>query len=203
MSPVTSFFAMPPKRTKPALRKPRVDAERNRVRILEVAKEAFTRSGANASLDDIAKQADVGPGTLYRHFPSRDALLEAVYRIEVEKLAVAQRELAETLPPLEALRAWMLLFVDYIATKKIIAPALNTLAGGPSKVFEASYSQVWEAIRALVKRAIQNGDMRKDLDPIDLLRALIGISNVASSADWLQSARRLVDILIAGSRPIK
>ena len=194
---------MPPKRTKSALRKPRVDAERNRVRILEVAKEAFTRSGANASLDDIAKQADVGPGTLYRHFPSRDALLEAVYRIEVEKLAAAQRELAETLPPLEALRAWMLLFVDYIATKKIIAPALNTLAGGPSKVFEASYSQVWEAIRALVKRAIQNGDMRKDLDPIDLLRALIGVSNVASSADWQQSARRLVDILIAGSRPIK
>ena len=193
---------MPPKSTKPALRKPRVDAERNRVRILEVAKEAFTRSGANASLDDIAKQAHVGPGTLYRHFPSRDALLEAVYRIEVEKLAAAQRELAETLPPLEALRAWMLLFVDYIATKKIIAPALNTLAGGPSKVFEASYSQVWEAIRALVKRAIQNGDMRKDLDPIDLLRALIGVSNVASSTDWQQSARRLVDILIAGSRPI-
>ena len=194
---------MPPKSTKPGLRKPRVDAERNRVRILEAAKEAFTRSGANASLDDIAKQADVGPGTLYRHFPSRDALLEAVYRIEVEKLAAAQWELAETLPPLEALRAWMLLFVDYIATKKIIAPALNTLAGGPSKVFEASYSQVWEAIRALVKRAIQNGDMRKDLDPIDLLRALIGVSNVASSADWQQSARRLVDILIAGSRPIK
>jgi AcrR family transcriptional regulator len=194
---------MPPKSTKAALRKPRVDAERNRVRILEVAKEAFTRSGANASLDDIAKQAHVGPGTLYRHFPSRDALLEAVYRIEVEKLAAAQRELAETLPPLEALRAWMLLFVDYIATKKIIAPALNTLAGGPSKLFEASYSQVWEAIRALVKRAIQNGDMRKDLDPIDLLRALIGVSNVASSADWQQSARRLVDILIAGSRPIK
>jgi len=194
---------MPPKSTKAALRKPRVDAERNRVRILEVAKEAFTRSGANASLDDIAKQAHVGPGTLYRHFPSRDALLEAVYRIEVEKLAAAQRELAETLPPLEALRAWMLLFVDYIATKKIIAPALNTLPGGPSKVFEASYSQVWEAIRALVKRAIQNGDMRKDLDPIDLLRALIGVSNVASSADWQQSARRLVDILIAGSPPIK
>ena len=194
---------MRPKRTKLAPRKPRADAERNRVRILEVAKEAFTRSGANASLDDIAKQADVGPGTLYRHFPSRDALLEAVYRIEVEKLAAAQRELADTLPPLEALRAWMLLFVDYIATKKIIAPALNTLAGGPSKVFEASYSQVWEAIRALVKRAIQNGDMRKDLDPIDLLRALIGVSNVASSADWQQSARRLVDILIAGSRPIK
>lgn len=194
---------MRPKRTKLAPRKPRADAERNRVRILEVAKEAFSRSGANASLDDIAKQADVGPGTLYRHFPARDALLEAVYRTEVEKLAAAERKFAETMPPLEALRAWMLLFVDYIATKKIIAPALNTLAGGPSKVFEASYAQVWEAIRTLVKRAIQNGDIRKDLDPIDLLRALIGVSNVASSSDWQQSARRLVDILITGSRPIK
>ena len=105
--------------------------------------------------------------------------------------------------PIEALRAWMLLFVDYIATKKIIAPALNTLVGGHSKVFEASYTQIWEAIRALVKRAIKSGDIRKDLDAIDLLRALIGVSNVASSPDWQQSARRLVDILITGSRPIK
>jgi len=93
--------------------------------------------------------------------------------------------------------------VEYIATKKIIAPALNTLVGGHSKVFEASYTQIWEAIRALVKRAIESGDVRKDLDPIDLLRALIGVSNVASSPDRQQSARRLVDILIAGSRPIK
>ena len=84
----------------------------------------------------------------------------------------------------------MLLFVDYIATKKIIAPALNTLVGGPSKVFEASYAQIWEAIRALVKRAIKSGDIRKDLDPIDLLRALIGVANVATSPDWQQSARR-------------
>jgi hypothetical protein len=97
----------------------------------------------------------------------------------------------------------MFLFVDYIATKKIIAPALNTLVGGHSKVFEASYSRIWEAIRALVKRAIKSGDIRKDLDPIDLLRALIGVSNVASSPDWQQSAMRLVDILITGSRPVK
>ena len=191
------------KRSKPRGRKLRSDAQRNRERILEVAKEAFTRSGANASLDDIAKQAGVGPGTLYRHFPARDALLEAVYRTEVEKLAAAERRFADTMAPLEALRAWMLLFIDYIATKKIIAPALNTLAGGPSQVFEASYTQIWEAIRTLVKRAIQNGDIRKDLDPIDLLRALIGVSNVASSPDWQLSARRLVDILISGSRPIK
>ena len=194
---------MAAKSSQSAARKPRTDAQRNRERILEVAKEAFTRSGADTSLDDIAKQAEVGPGTLYRHFPTRDALLEAVYRIEVEKLAAAERELSQKLPPVEALRAWMFLFVDYIATKQIIASALNTLVGGPSKVYEASRSQVQGAIDALVKRAIKSGDIRKDLDPFDLLRALIGVSNVASSPDWKQSARRLVDILITGSRPVK
>ena len=191
------------KRSHPAPRKPRADAQRNRHLILEVAKKAFTRSGANASLDDVAKEAGVGPGTLYRHFPTRDALIEAVYRNEVEKLAAAQRKLSEKLPPVEALRAWMLLFVDYIAAKHIIAPALNTIVGGPSKLYEGSRSLVQGAIEALVKRAIQSGDIRRDLDPFDLLRALIGVSNVASSPDWQQSAKRLVDILITGSRPIK
>ena len=191
------------KRSRPRGRKPRSDAQRNRERILEVSKEAFTRSGANASLDDIAKQAGVGPGTLYRHFPTRDVLLEAVYRSEVEKLAAAERKFGETMPPLEALRAWMLLFVDYIATKKIIASALNTLVGDPSKVLEASYNQIHEAIRALVKRAIKSRDIRKDLDPVDLLKALVGVAYISSSPDWQQTARRLVDILITGSRPIK
>jgi AcrR family transcriptional regulator len=194
---------MATKRPQSAARKPRADAQRNRDRVLEVAKEAFTRSGAGASLDDIARKAGVGAGTLYRHFASRDELLEAVYRTEVGKLAAAERKFTETMPPIEALRAWMFLFVDYIATKKIIAPALNTLVGGPSQVFEASYAQIWEAIRALVKRAIKSGDIRQDLDPLDLLRALIGVANVASSPDWQQSARRLVDILITGSRPIE
>jgi AcrR family transcriptional regulator len=194
---------MPRKRSKPRGRKPRSDAQRNRERILEVAKEAFTRSGANASLDDIAKQAGVGPGTLYRHFSTRDALLEAVYRSEVEKLAAAERKFADGMPAMEALRAWMLLFVDYIATKKIIAPALNTLVAGPSKVIEASYAQIHEAIRALVKRAVKSGDIRKDLDPVDLLKALVGVAYMSSSPDWQQTARRLVDILITGSRPIK
>jgi AcrR family transcriptional regulator len=184
-------------------RKPRTDAQRNRERILEVAKEAFTRSGANASLDDIAKEAGVGAGTLYRHFPTRDALLEAVYRTEVEKLAAAQQKFADTMPPVAALRAWMLLFVDYIAAKQIIAPALNTFVGGPSKLYEGSRARIQEAIDALVKRAIKSGHIRKDLEPFDLLRALIGVSNVASSPDWQQSARRLVDILITGSRPLK
>src|SRR5467141_2279303 len=184
-------------------RKPRRDAQRNRERILEVAKESFTHAGANTSLDDIAKKAGIGPGTLYRHFPTREELLEAVYRTEVEKLAAAERKFAETLPPIEALRAWMLLFVDYIATKRIIAPALNTLVGGRSTLFEGSRSQIKGAIDSLVKRAIKSGDIRRDLEPFDLLRALIGVSHVASGPDWQQSARRLVDILITGSRPIK
>src|SRR3954469_25697373 len=108
---------MPTKNQRIAPRKPRTDAQRNRERILEVAKEAFTRSGANASLDDIAREAGVGPGTLYRHFPTREALLEAVYRSEMEKLAAAEQKFAKELPPVEALRAWLLLFVDYIAAK--------------------------------------------------------------------------------------
>ena len=103
---------MPKKVSHPVERKPRTDAQRNRERILEVAKRAFTRSGANASLDDIAKEAEVGAGTLYRHFPTRTALIEAVYRTEVEKLAAAEKKFTESLPPIEALRAWMLLFVD-------------------------------------------------------------------------------------------
>jgi AcrR family transcriptional regulator len=181
----------------------RKDAQRNRDRILKVAKEAFTESGAETSLDDIAKRAGVGPGTLYRHFPTREELLVAVYRTEMEKLAAAEQKLSETMPPIEALRAWLLLFVNAVATKHLIAPALNALVGDPKKVFEASYAQIQEALRALVNRAIKNGDIREDLDPIDLLRALIGVANVASSPDWQQSARRLVDILITGSRPMK
>jgi len=194
---------MATKRSRPGQRKPRADAQRNRARILEVAKKAFTRSGADFSLDEIAKQAGVGAGTLYRHFPTREALLEAVYRTEVEKLAAAEREFAEKFPPVEALRAWMLLFVDYIATKQIVAPALNTLVGGASKVFAATGDQIKGAIQALVERAIESGDMRRDLEPLDLLRALVGVSNVASGPDWRQSARRLVDILILGSRPVR
>jgi AcrR family transcriptional regulator len=191
------------KRRSTTQRKPRTDAQRNRERILEVAKEAFTQHGADASLDEIAKQASVGPGTLYRHFPTRDALIEAVYHTEVGKLAAAQLELSAKLPPVEALRAWMMLFVDYIAAKHIIAPALNSVVGGASRLYESSRAQINGAIDALVKRAIKTGDIRKDLEPFDLLRALIGVSHVGTGPEWQQSARRLVDILITGSSPIK
>jgi AcrR family transcriptional regulator len=184
-------------------RKPRADAQRNRERILEVAKQELTGSGANASLEEIAKKAAVGAGTLYRHFPMREELLMAVYRSEVEKLAAAER-ISYSMSPVEALRAWLLLFVDAtedaVETKQIIAPVLNTLVGDLKKVFDASYAQIHEALRPLVKRAIKSGNIRKDLDPIDLLRAIVGVANVSASPDWQQSARRLVDILIAGAR---
>lgn len=133
-----NLLAMPTKNPKNAPGKPRTDAHRNRERILEAAQQAFARFGADARLDDIAKQAGVGPGTLYRHFPTRDALIEAAYRTAVEKMAAAERKFSETLPPVEALRAWMLLFVDHIAAKQIIAPALDSVVGGPSKLYEGS-----------------------------------------------------------------
>jgi AcrR family transcriptional regulator len=195
------IFKMKKIHSQPAQRKARTDAVRNRERILEVAKGAFTRHGVDASLDDIAKQAGVGAGTLYRHFPTRDALVEAVYRNEVEKLAAAAHGFAAAMSPIEALRAWLLLFVDYMAAKHIIAPALNSVAGGPSRLYEGSRGLVQGAIDDLVKRAKKSGNVRRDIDASDLLRALIGVSYVASAGDWQQSARRLVDILIAGSRP--
>ncbi|MFM0197375.1 TetR/AcrR family transcriptional regulator [Paraburkholderia strydomiana] len=186
----------------PKEKKPRADALRNRERILEEAKKAFTSEGGDISLEEVARQAGVGPGTLYRHFPTREALLESVYRAEVESLAEEERRLTQELPADEALREWMLLFVDYIATKKIIAPALNSIVGGAtSELFEYSGNQIKVAIQTLVSRAVESGDVRADLEPLDLLRALVGVSNVASAPDWQQSAKRLVDILLLGSKP--
>ena len=182
-------------------RKPRADAQRNRERLMEIAKAAFARGGAEVSLDDIAKAAGVGAGTLYRHFPTRDALIEAVYRAEVQALSDAAGRLAAEHAPVAALRAWMRLFVDYIAAKHLIAPALKSVVGGSSQLFAATGDQMREAIDGLVGRAVLSGDIRPDLDPFDLLRALVGVANVAASPDWEASAKRLVDILIAGSRP--
>jgi AcrR family transcriptional regulator len=191
-----------PKKRAPG-RKPRADAQRNRIRILEVAKDAFTRAGATASLDEIARQAKVGPGTLYRHFPTRDALIEAVYRSEVEKLAAAAQQYAESMPPVEAMRAWMLLLVDFIAAKQIIAPALETVVGGPKKLYESSRSLLRNAGESLLQRAKDSGEIRSDVDPLDLPNAIIGLSHMAKGPDWQPSARRLVDILIAGVRTVQ
>jgi AcrR family transcriptional regulator len=189
-----------PSTPKPA-RKPRSDAKRNRERILEVAKQVFTRRGADASMGEIARRAKLGPGTLYRHFATRDDLLATVYITEVEKLAAAQKKLSAELPPIEALRAWLLVFIDYIAAKKIIAPALNAMAGGPSRVFQQSVKIMEEAAHALARHAIATGDLRSDVDPIDLMRAIYGLSTGGSADDWPAKARKFVDILLQGSRP--
>jgi AcrR family transcriptional regulator len=185
----------------PATRKPRADAQRNRERILEIARLAFTRHGSEATLDDIARQAGIGPGTLYRHFPTRDALIEAVYRSEVEKLTAAGQRFAVTMPPLEALRAWMLLFIDHVASKKLILPAMDTVAGGSMRLIEGARGLIHGAFLALVQRAINSGDLRTDTDPDDFVRALVGIFHTTAMPGWEPSARRIVDILIAGSRP--
>jgi AcrR family transcriptional regulator len=187
--------------TPKTVRKPRSDAQRNRERILEVAKQVFTRRGVDASMDEIAKRAKIGPGTLYRHFPTRDELLATVYITEVEKLAAAQKKLSAELSPIDALRAWLLVFIDYIAAKKIIAPALNAMAGGPSRVFHQTTQVMEEAANALASRAVVSGDLRPDVDPMDLLRAIYGLSTAGSADDWPAKARTFVDILLQGSRP--
>src|SRR6201995_932453 len=137
----------------PLVRKPRADGERNRERLLEVAKEVFSRDGAAASLDDIARRAGVGNATLYRHFPTRDDLIEAVYRSEVEKLAAAEQRFAASMSPLEALRAWMLLFIDHVDSKRLIIPAMETVAGGSMRLIEGSRSLIHSAFTTSVKRA--------------------------------------------------
>ncbi len=182
-------------------RKPRADARRNRERILEIARLAFTRHGAEATLDDIARQAGIGSGTLYRHFPTRDALIEAVYRSEVEKLTAAGQRFAATMSPLEALRAWMLLFIDHVADKRLILPAMESVAGGSMRLFEGVRGLIHGTFLALLERAIRNGDLRSDTEPNDLVRALVGVFHTTAMPGWEPSARRIVDILIAGSRP--
>ena len=180
-------------------RKARSDRLRNRERLLEAAKATFGADEIDIPLDEIARRAGVGIGTLYRHFPNRDALIEAVYRAELNRLAAAATRLAEEHAPIEALRAWMKLFVDYIATKQLIAPALNSLVGGTNALYADSGAVLKAAIDELVARAVERGGMRQDIIPMDLLRALAGVSNYTEGPGWEPSARRLVDILIAGS----
>jgi AcrR family transcriptional regulator len=116
-------------------RRPRADAVRNRERLMEAAKQAFTEDGPEVSLESIARRAGVGIGTLYRHFPTRDAMVEAVYRHGVAQLTDAANTLLQSHPPGEALDAWLRLFVDYMAAKRVIAPALGALPGGPAALY--------------------------------------------------------------------
>ena len=145
-------------------------------------------------------ESGLGSGTLYRHFPTRDALIEAVYRNEVEKLAAAEQRFAATMSPLEALRAWMLLFIDHVSDKKLIIPAMDAVRGGSVRLFEGSRPLIQTAFVTSVNRAIASGDLRSDIDPNDFVRALIGVFHTTAQPGWEPSARRLVDILLSGSR---
>jgi AcrR family transcriptional regulator len=181
-------------------RKPRADAERNRRRLMDVAKKAFAERGREVTLDEIAKRAGVGIGTLYRHFPARDALLQVVYRHEVEQLAAAATTLLESREPLDALRAWLRLFVEYIETKKIIVPVLNAATSDNTALFEYSSTQIIEAANQLVARAIKKGEVQRTVRALDLLYAVFGFSKANDQTEWVSRAYRLIDILIAGLR---
>ena len=181
-------------------RKPRADAARNRERLLDTAKTVFAKKGPAASLDEIAKAAGVGIGTLYRHFPTRDALVEQVYRHETTQLAEAVDRLSAIHPPVEALRQWMFLFIDYFTTKQIMAQALNAMAGGPAALYAVTTVLLTNAVTTLAERAVASGEIRLTLEPMDLLRAIAGVGHVNPGPGWEDRAKQLVDILIAGMR---
>jgi len=181
-------------------RKPRADSARNRQLLIDAAKAGFAEVGLNVSLEELARRAGVGIGTLYRHFPSREAVVEAVYRREVDQLVEAVPQLLEASPAGEALHRWMHLFVNYIATKRLIAPSLGTAISRASAPHATPAELIRQAISTLLKGAIRSGEVRKDIDPSDLLRALIGVSYGNPDAGWEASARRLIDILMDGLR---
>jgi AcrR family transcriptional regulator len=180
------------------LRKPRADALRNRERVLEAAKSVFSAGGADASLEAVARRAGVGIGTLYRHFPTREALYDAVYRREVEQLGELADELKGEAAPVEALRKWLRANVEFVATKKGMAAALALAAHKPSELMAFSYERLTKAVGALLERAVAAGELRADVSPEDLLRALIGMCLMHDQPGWQASVVRLLDVLVDG-----
>lgn len=179
-------------------RKPRADAARNRERLLEAATFVFRAGGPDASLEAVARRAEVGIGTLYRHFPTREALFEAVYRREVEQLAGLADQLRGDPEPVQALRRWMHANVEFVATKKGMSAALAYAAQGSSELAVASFARLTLAVGILLDRAVAAGGIRRDVGPDDLLRALIGICYMHDQPGWQASVLRLVDVLVDG-----
>lgn len=178
-------------------RKPRSDGERNRQRLLDTAKEAFAERGAGASLEQIARDAGVAIGTLYRHFPTRDLLIEAVYRQETDALVAGAARLSQERAPIEALRGWLLLFIDFLAAKRGMADALTTLIGSDALSADAS-AQITVALNRLAADAAATGEIDMEIEPLDLLRAIGGIANLNAGTNWRRSAERMVDVLLDG-----
>lgn len=190
-----------PARKKPAkaARRLRSDSIRNRELLLEAAAAVFSAGGPGASLEAVAKRAGVGIGTLYRHFPTREALFEAVYRHEVDQLGELAERLATEGTPLDALRRWLHANVQLVATKKGMLAAL-ALAAGPSELYAYSFDRLKKAVGSLLRRAINAGDIRSDIKPDELLRALVGMCYMHDQPGWQRSVLHLVDIFVDGLR---
>ncbi|MES1148435.1 MAG: TetR/AcrR family transcriptional regulator [Bradyrhizobium guangdongense] len=181
-------------------RKPRADAVRNRERVLEAAKAVFNAGGPEASLEAVAKRAGVGIGTLYRHFPTREDLFEAVYRREVEQLSELAEQLRNAKDPVDALRRWLRSNVEFVATKKGMSAALALTFQSSSELAAYSMDRLTKAIGSLLDRAVAAGQMRADISPQDLFRALIGMCYMHDQAGWQSSVLRMLDVFVDGLR---
>jgi AcrR family transcriptional regulator len=178
----------------------RADAQRNRDRLLEVAVSAFSHDGPDVTLESIASDAGVGIGTLYRHFPTREALIEAAYRSELARLCAGVPELIQTLPADVALRTWMDRFIDYLATKHGMAEALRRVIASGGNPFAESRETLLGAIASLLKAGAAHGELRRDVDPADVMFGISGVSLVAGAPEQRDQAGRLLDLLLDGLR---
>jgi AcrR family transcriptional regulator len=178
----------------------RKDAARNREKLLAAAVGLFAERGTEGSLEEVAKRAGVGIGTLYRHFPTRDALVEAAYRNEVAQLRAAADELLAELPPDAALEAWMRRFVDYGTAKRGMRDALQSIAGGGADLFAETRGQVTDAVAVLLRAGAEAGTLRADVEPEDVLRAMGAIWLVAEGDDFAEQAMRILRLVLDGLR---
>ena len=181
-------------------RKPRADSLRNRDLLLAAAKAAFAQVGGEAPLEDIARRAGVGIGTLYRHFPTRDALVAAVYAREVEQLTDSAEVLLSQRPAGEALAAWLDQLIDYMATKRVMAPLLRADPGEGQRLYASSGAGIIDTLRRLTDAASAAGDIRPDIGFEDVQRMMSGISLGYEQPGWEASARRLLGVMMAGLR---
>jgi AcrR family transcriptional regulator len=181
----------------------RADAQRNYTRLLSAAMAAFTEHGADdTSLEEIARRAGVGIGTLYRHFPTRQALLEAVYRDQVEALRARADELMGSDAPDEALAAWLRALMTFSSTKQSLISALLATIGKESDLLSTCSKVLWDAAEILLKRAQEAGAVRADADARDLIRLVhaVNIATQRAPADPGQS-ERLLGLILDGLRP--
>lgn len=181
-------------------RKPRADSLRNRERLLEAATQIFSAGGPQASLEAVARQAGVGIGTLYRHFPTREALFEAVYRHEVDLLGDMAERLARDADPVEALRKWFHANVRLVAAKKGMIEGLQLVAHGSSELKAYSFERMIRAVGLLLDRGVAKGQIRSDITAEDLLRTLFGVFYAQGVADWQPTTLRMVDVFVDGLR---